>query len=50
VSGDQLSRLARSAAFRRLARQNWRAGVREMRGSVSRTAFLAEAAFTGSAR
>jgi L-2-hydroxyglutarate oxidase LhgO len=43
VSGDQLSRLARSAAFRRLARQNWRAGVREMRGSVSRTAFLAEA-------
>ena len=43
VSSDQLSRLARSAAFRRLARQNWRAGVREMRGSVSRTAFLAEA-------
>ena len=43
VSGDQLSRLARSAAFRRLARQNWRAGVREMRGSVSRKAFLAEA-------
>ncbi len=43
VSSDQLSRLARSAAFRRLARRNWRAGVREMRGSVSRTAFLAEA-------
>ena len=43
VSGDQLSRLARSAAFRQLARQNWRAGVREMRGSVSRKAFLAEA-------
>jgi L-2-hydroxyglutarate oxidase LhgO len=43
VSGDQLSRLARSAAFRRLARQNWRAGMREMRGSVSRQAFLAEA-------
>jgi L-2-hydroxyglutarate oxidase LhgO len=43
VSGDQLSRLARSAAFRRLARRNWRAGVREMRGSVSRKAFLAEA-------
>jgi L-2-hydroxyglutarate oxidase LhgO len=43
VSSDQLSRLARSAAFRRLARHNWRAGVREMRGSVSRTAFLAEA-------
>jgi L-2-hydroxyglutarate oxidase LhgO len=43
VSGDQLSRLARSAAFRQLARQNWRAGVREMRGSLSRQAFLAEA-------
>jgi L-2-hydroxyglutarate oxidase LhgO len=43
VSGDELSRLARSAAFRRLARQNWRAGLREMRGSVSRQAFLAEA-------
>ena len=43
VSAEQLSRLARSAAFRRLARQNWRAGLREMRGSVSRRAFLAEA-------
>jgi L-2-hydroxyglutarate oxidase LhgO len=43
VSGDQLARLARSAAFRRLARQNWRAGVREMHGSLSRKAFLAEA-------
>ena len=43
VSKDQLSRLARSAAFRRLALHNWRAGLREMRGSVSRRAFLAEA-------
>jgi len=43
VSTTQLSRLARSAAFRRLARQNWRAGLREMRGSLSRGAFLAEA-------
>jgi L-2-hydroxyglutarate oxidase LhgO len=43
VSAEQLSRLARSAAFRRLARQNWRAGLREMHGSVSRRAFLAEA-------
>ena len=42
VSAVQLSRLARSAAFRRLARQNWRAGVREMHGSLSRRAFLAE--------
>jgi L-2-hydroxyglutarate oxidase LhgO len=43
VSAEQLSRLARSAAFRRLARQNWRAGVRELHGSLSRRAFLAEA-------
>ena len=43
VSAEQLSRLACSAAFRRLARQNWRAGLREMRGSISRRAFLAEA-------
>jgi (S)-2-hydroxyglutarate dehydrogenase len=43
VSPGQLSRLARSVAFRRLARQNWRAGLREMRGSLSRQAFLAEA-------
>jgi L-2-hydroxyglutarate oxidase LhgO len=43
ISADQLSRLARSTAFRRLARQNWRAGLREMRGSLSRRAFLAEA-------
>jgi L-2-hydroxyglutarate oxidase LhgO len=42
VSMTQLSRLARSAAFRRLARQNWRAGLREMRGSLSREAFIAE--------
>jgi len=43
VSWAQLSRLARSAAFRRLARDNWRAGLREMHGSLSRRAFLAEA-------
>jgi L-2-hydroxyglutarate oxidase LhgO len=43
VSAEQLFRLARSAAFRRLARQNWRAGLRELRGSLSRRAFLAEA-------
>jgi L-2-hydroxyglutarate oxidase LhgO len=42
-SWAQLSRLARSAAFRRLARDNWRAGLHEMRGSLSRRAFLAEA-------
>jgi L-2-hydroxyglutarate oxidase LhgO len=43
VSAGQLARLARSAAFRRLARRNWRTGLREMRGSVSHRAFLAEA-------
>jgi L-2-hydroxyglutarate oxidase LhgO len=43
VSAEQLSRLARSAGFRRLARQNWRAGLRELHGSLSRRAFLAEA-------
>jgi L-2-hydroxyglutarate oxidase LhgO len=43
VTREQLSRLARSAAFRRLARRNWRAGLRELRGSVWRRAFLAEA-------
>jgi L-2-hydroxyglutarate oxidase LhgO len=42
-SGAQFGRLLRSRGFRRLARQNWRAGVREMRGSLSRKAYLAEA-------
>jgi (S)-2-hydroxyglutarate dehydrogenase len=43
VSWDQLSRLARSSSFRRLARRNWRAGVHEMHGSLSRRSYLAEA-------
>jgi L-2-hydroxyglutarate oxidase LhgO len=43
VSAGQLTRLVRSAAMRRLARQHWRTGVREVRGSLSRAAFLAEA-------
>jgi L-2-hydroxyglutarate oxidase LhgO len=43
VSAAELSRLARSAAFWRMARKNWRTGVREIRGSLSRRAFLAEA-------
>jgi L-2-hydroxyglutarate oxidase LhgO len=43
VEADQLRRLARSAAFRHLARENWRAGVREVRGSLLRRAYLAEA-------
>ena len=43
VTWDQLSRLGRSSAFRRLARHHWRTGVREMRGSLSRRAYVAEA-------
>jgi L-2-hydroxyglutarate oxidase LhgO len=43
VSPAQLRRLARSGGFRNLSRQHWRAGVREMRGSLWRRAFLAEA-------
>jgi L-2-hydroxyglutarate oxidase LhgO len=43
VSLDELGRLARSAAFRRLARQHWMTGAREMRGSLWRRAYLAEA-------
>jgi hypothetical protein len=43
VSVAQLSRLARSPAFWRLARQHWMTGVREYRGSFFRRAYLAEA-------
>jgi L-2-hydroxyglutarate oxidase LhgO len=35
--------IARSPGARRLFRQHWRAGLREMRGSVSRRAYVAEA-------
>jgi L-2-hydroxyglutarate oxidase LhgO len=43
VSADELRRLASSRAFWRLARQHWMTGVREMRGSLWRPAYLAEA-------
>ena len=43
VSLDELGRLARSGAFWRLARQHWMTGAREMRGSLWRRAYLAEA-------
>jgi L-2-hydroxyglutarate oxidase LhgO len=43
VTWDEVARLARSAAFRRLARQHWMTGVREYRGSLVRRAYLAEA-------
>jgi L-2-hydroxyglutarate oxidase LhgO len=35
--------ILRSPGFRRLARQHWRMGLREFRGSLSRRAFIAEA-------
>lgn len=43
VSLDELGRLASSRAFWRLARQHWMTGAREMRGSLWRRAYLAEA-------
>ena len=43
VSLDELRRLGSSRAFWRLARQHWMTGVREMRGSLWRRAYLAEA-------
>ncbi len=43
VSAGELGRLASSGAFWRLARQHWMTGVREMRGSLWRRAYLAEA-------
>ena len=46
VTWDEVSRLARSAAFRRLARQHWMTGLREYRGSLVRRAYLAEAGRT----
>jgi L-2-hydroxyglutarate oxidase LhgO len=43
IAWDEVVRLSRSGAFRKMALRNWRAGVREMRGSLFRGAFLAEA-------
>jgi len=43
VSFGELARLGRSSAFWRLARQHWMTGVREVRGSLIRRAYLAEA-------
>ncbi len=40
---DELGRLAGSRAFWRLARQHWMTGARELRGSLVRRAYLAEA-------
>jgi L-2-hydroxyglutarate oxidase LhgO len=43
VSLDELRRLASSRAFWRLARRHWLTGARELRGSLWRAAYLAEA-------
>jgi L-2-hydroxyglutarate oxidase LhgO len=43
LSARELVRLAEYSGMRSLARQHWRTGVRELRGSLSRRAFLAEA-------
>jgi len=42
VIGD-LAETVRSAGFRRMALRHWRTGIAEMRGSLSRRAFLREA-------
>jgi L-2-hydroxyglutarate oxidase LhgO len=43
VDTRELASLGRSRAFWKMARRNWRAGVREYRGSLLRGAYLAEA-------
>jgi L-2-hydroxyglutarate oxidase LhgO len=43
VSLRDLAETLRSRGFRSLARRHWRMGVRELRGSLSKTAFAAEA-------
>jgi L-2-hydroxyglutarate oxidase LhgO len=43
VSLAELRRLSRSGAFWRLARQHWLTGARELRGSLIRRSYLAEA-------
>jgi L-2-hydroxyglutarate oxidase LhgO len=43
VSPADVRDILRSPGFRRLARQHWRMGVRELHGSLSRRAFIAEA-------
>lgn len=41
VNVRDLFELARSSGFRRMARSHWRMGLRELRGSLSRRAFVA---------
>ncbi|MBO0804863.1 MAG: L-2-hydroxyglutarate oxidase [Nocardiopsaceae bacterium] len=43
IDPSQVARVSRSHPFWRMVAGNWRAGAREMRGSLSRRAYLAEA-------
>ena len=43
VSVRELAEVVRFAGFRRFAAQHWRTGVKEMRGSLSKRAYLTEA-------
>jgi L-2-hydroxyglutarate oxidase LhgO len=43
VRPGDVTAVLRWPGFRRMARQHWRAGVREVRGSFSKAAFMAEA-------
>ena len=43
VRAGDLAETLRSRGFRALARQHWRMGMRELRGSLSKQAFAAEA-------
>ena len=43
VRPGDVTAVLRWPGFRRMARQHWRAGVREVRGSLSKAAFMAEA-------
>jgi L-2-hydroxyglutarate oxidase LhgO len=44
VSARDLAETLRSRGFRALARRNWRMGLHELHGSLSKKAFAAEAA------
>ena len=43
VSAEELAEIVRYAGFRAFARQHWKTGVKEMRGSLSKRAFTAAA-------
>jgi L-2-hydroxyglutarate oxidase len=43
ISARELAEIVRYAGFRRFARQHWRTGLSEMRGSLSKRAFTAAA-------